>query len=177
MTPKCPVSKDQFSVFRYSMTVALTSIFLQVILGGNEDQVAPKGQDTRQVKSLIHLQSSMWANRTSESNRGAAEVSSEVFCQRLPFPHLLIRHARTHLGHPQLICFVIAIDLHNSIFSLTTFNPRSAGVSGRTRRAGGGGKNYPPPLLTHEPGAVARLAKRQSKALNKYFRGYLKKKS
>ena len=32
----------------------------------------------------------------------------------------------------------------------------------------GGGVNIPP-LLTHEPAAVARLARRQSKALNKYF--------
>ena len=33
----------------------------------------------------------------------------------------------------------------------------------------GVGKFYPSPLLTHEPATVARLARRQSKALNEYF--------
>ena len=41
---------------------------------------------------------------------------------------------------------------------------------------GGGNITVPPPtLLTHEPVAVARLARRQSKALNEYFPRELKK--
>ena len=48
------------------------------------------------------------------------------------------------------------------------FNPRTAGVSGRTRHGGGGGRvNIT--LLTREPAAVARLARRQSKALKETF--------
>ena len=53
-------------------------------------------------------------------------------------------------------------------------NPRSAGVSGRTRRARGGG--IIPPCLTHKPAAVARLARQHLKAPNEYFLREFKKK-
>ena len=46
---------------------------------------------------------------------------------------------------------------------------RAALGSPAERAALGEGGKYPPPLLTHEPGAVASLARRQSKALNEYF--------
>ena len=46
-------------------------------------------------------------------------------------------------------------------------NRRSAEVSSGGRLAGGGVEYYPPPpQLTHEPAAVARWARRQSKAPN-----------
>ena len=69
--------------------------------------------------------------------------------------------------------FLLYFFPHDDITYLT-LNLRSAGVSGRTRCPGGGG-NITPPLLTHEPPAVARLARWQSKALNKYFPRELKK--
>ena len=48
-------------------------------------------------------------------------------------------------------------------------NPRPAGVFGRTRPAGGGADSAPPPCLTRERVAVARWARRQTKALDEYF--------
>ena len=56
--------------------------------------------------------------------------------------------------------------LYDSFPSEIILNPCSAGVSSRTHRVEG---DVTPPLLIHEPAAVARWARRQSKALNKYL--------